>query len=91
MSWDILWTIIYGAVCGYVASRILGGEGFGFLGNIVVGILGGILGTWLIKECKVPMIGGAIGNFVSSVGGAVVLIIILEIIRSISSNKKTKR
>ena len=91
MSWDILWTIIYGAICGYVASRILGGEGFGFLGNIVVGILGGILGSWLIKEFKVPMIGGSIGNFVSSVGGAVVLIIILEIIRSISSNKKTKR
>lgn len=91
MNWDIVWTIIYGAVCGYVASRILGGEGFGFLGNIVVGILGGILGSWMVREFNIPMISGAIGNFVSSVGGAVVLIVILEILRSISSNNKTKR
>ena len=91
MNWDIVWTVIYGAVCGYVASRILGGEGFGFLGNIVVGILGGILGMWLVREFNIPMIGGGIGNFVSSVGGAVVLIVILEILRSISSTKKSKR
>jgi uncharacterized membrane protein YeaQ/YmgE (transglycosylase-associated protein family) len=91
MSWDIIWTILYGAICGYVASRILGGDGFGFLGNIVVGILGGILGSWLIKEFKVPMISGAIGNFVSSVGGAIVLIVVLEILRSIGSYSKSSR
>ncbi|MBL0081234.1 MAG: DUF2929 family protein [Saprospiraceae bacterium] len=44
MEIQLIWTIIYGAICGYVASRILGGDGFGFLGNIVIGILGGLIG-----------------------------------------------
>lgn len=55
MNWDIVWTVIYGAICGYVASRILGGEGFGFIGNIVVGILGSILGKWLVGQFSIPM------------------------------------
>ena len=32
-DWSLVATIFFGAVSGYVASRILGGEGFGFFGH----------------------------------------------------------
>jgi uncharacterized membrane protein YeaQ/YmgE (transglycosylase-associated protein family) len=91
MDWSLLWSIFYGAICGYIASRIIGGDGFGFLGNVVVGILGGIIGRWMVKQFNIDMIGGPMGNLVSSVGGALILILFIEMVkynRSAKSNKK---
>jgi uncharacterized membrane protein YeaQ/YmgE (transglycosylase-associated protein family) len=91
-DWSLVATIFFGAVSGYIASRILGGEGFGFLGNIVVGIIGGYLGTWLVKVAKVPLIEGFFGNLISSVGGALILIFFIELIKYMQrSNQTTKR
>ncbi len=89
LNWGIFFTVVLGAVSGYVASRILGGDGYGFLGNIVIGILGGLLGTWLVDLLHIPMPSGWLGRFISSVGGAILLIFLLEIIRFIQRvNKK---
>lgn len=88
-DWGIVLTIVLGAISGYVASRILGGDGYGFFGNIAVGILGGLLGTWLVEKVNIPIPGGLLGRFISSVGGAILLIFLLEIIRFIQRvNKK---
>ena len=78
LDWGIVLTIVLGAISGYVASRILGGDGFGFLGNIAIGILGGLLGTWLVELANIPIPGGILGRFISSVGGAILLIFIIE-------------
>lgn len=91
-DWSLVATIFFGAVSGYIASRILGGEGFGFLGNIVVGIIGGYLGSWLVKVAKVPLMEGFFGNLISSVGGALILIFFIELIKYMQrSNQTTKR
>lgn len=76
---NILPTVIMGAVCGYTASRILGGEGFGCLGNIIIGVTGGYIGTWLVGFLKVKMLGGFFGSLIASVIGAIVLILLVEI------------
>lgn len=93
-DWSLVVTIFFGAVSGYVASRILGGEGFGFLGNMVVGVIGGYVGSWLVKIAKVPLMDGFFGNLISSVGGAIILIFFLELIkymqRSNQSSKKSR-
>jgi uncharacterized membrane protein YeaQ/YmgE (transglycosylase-associated protein family) len=92
MNWELLWTLFYGAVCGYVASRLLGGEGFGLLGNIVVGIAGGFIGQYVVGLLKIPMMSGVAGNFISSVGGALIFIFFLELIRYLMrSNRRTGR
>jgi uncharacterized membrane protein YeaQ/YmgE (transglycosylase-associated protein family) len=81
MDWSLVWTAMYGAIVGYVASRIIGGEGFGFLGNIVVGVLGSIIGKWLVDQLNIPMVKGPIGSLVSAVGGALVLILLIELFK----------
>lgn len=88
---SIFLTALYGAICGYVASRILGGEGYGLLGNIVVGILGGFVGSWLIKLFKIPIMDGAIGNLVTSVGGAIVFLIFLRLLDGIEVKSKSRK
>lgn len=75
---DILYTIVIGALIGWVAGAIMktGGQ-MGLIANIVVGIVGAMIGHFLA-----PMVGiGAtnlIGSLAVSLGGAVLLIIVLR-------------
>jgi len=85
---QLIWTIIYGAICGYVASRILGGDGFGFLGNIVIGILGGLIGHKVFDWLDFNIQNKILSNLVSSVAGAIILIIILEWLQSSTKKKR---
>jgi uncharacterized membrane protein YeaQ/YmgE (transglycosylase-associated protein family) len=43
----ILATLIIGAIAGFVAGKLMRGQGYGVIGNIIVGIIGSILGGWL--------------------------------------------
>lgn len=88
---SILLILIIGAVSGYVASRILGGDGFGLLGNIAVGIIGGFIGDWIVREAKISMISGIFGTFISAVGGAIVLLFLLEFLKSLVGGGRYKR
>jgi uncharacterized membrane protein YeaQ/YmgE (transglycosylase-associated protein family) len=90
-DWSLVATIFFGAVSGYVASRILGGEGFGFFGNIVVGVIGGYLGTWIVKVAKIPIMSGFFGNLISSVGGAIILIFFFELIKYMQKANQSGR
>jgi uncharacterized membrane protein YeaQ/YmgE (transglycosylase-associated protein family) len=89
---QILTTILLGALSGYTASRIIGGDGFGFFGNIVIGVIGGLIGSWLVGIWKIPMLSGFFGTLISSVGGALILIFFIEIIKYMrQSNEGTNR
>jgi len=43
----ILSWIVVGAIAGWLSGLVVKGSGFGCLGDIVVGVLGGLLGGWL--------------------------------------------
>ena len=45
---SIIIFIIIGAIAGWLAGLIMRGAGFGIIGNIIVGVIGAFLGTWLI-------------------------------------------
>ncbi len=44
---NIIYWIILGGIAGWIASLITGG-GYGVLGDIVLGILGAIIGGWVM-------------------------------------------
>ena len=43
----LLYTLLIGALAGWLAGFVVKGGGFGIIGNIVIGILGAFIGTWL--------------------------------------------
>lgn len=94
-DWHVVSIIFFGAISGYIASKILGGEGFGFLGNVFIGVVGGYLGTYMITLFKIKMLSGFIGTFITSVCGAIVLILILDFLKkpnkSTTSRTRTRR
>jgi len=78
----IIW-LIMGGVVGWVASLIMGTDGQqGIILNVVVGIVGALIGGWLIG----PLLGaGSINegitvmSFIVSLIGAVILLAILSL------------
>ena len=46
----ILIALLIGAVAGWLAGVIVKGAGFGLIGNIVIGILGALVASWLLPQ-----------------------------------------
>lgn len=78
----IIIALVIGAIAGWLAAKILKTTGFGVIGDIIVGIVGGYVGTWLWDVLHLPPIGGFwINAIVTSTAGAVVLLVLLRLIR----------
>ncbi len=65
MSFFIL--ILIGALAGWISGKLMRGEGFGMLGNIIVGIIGAVLGGWIFTQLGVME-----ANFIYELGAAIV-------------------
>lgn len=72
--------LVIGALAGWLAGVIMKGGGFGFIGNVVVGILGSFLGGWMLPKVGLA-IGGDFGAFFTAVIGAVILLFIVRLIK----------
>lgn len=73
-----LWYLLIGLVAGYVASLIVRGSGSGFVVNLFVGIIGGLLGGWIFGALGLIAV-GTFASIVMSVVGAVVLLLIVSL------------
>lgn len=79
---DILTLLLVGLVAGLLASWAVGGIGYGILGDIVVGIIGAFLGSWLFRVLNIRNpVGGLPGTILVAFIGSVVLLLILRAIR----------
>lgn len=77
---SILGALIIGGLAGWVAGLLVKGSGQGILLNIVVGIVGAVLGSWLFGLLDIRA-GGLIGSFVIAVVGAAALLGLLQLFR----------
>ena len=69
--------IILGLIVGFIASRLMGAGGYGLIGDIVVGILGALLGRWLAPQfLGLDVTGVNVTSIVIGVVGAIILIVV---------------
>ena len=78
---DPLTWLIVGLVAGVLASMLVGGAGYGIIGDIVVGIAGAFIGGWIFQQAKwrTPFAGLPGTIFVAFIG-AVVLLLALHMV-----------
>ena len=68
------WPILTGIVIGYVANRIMNGEGKGCCMNLIIGIIGSYAGAFISYLLNINLFGaGYLTNFIFCVLGAVVV------------------
>ncbi|RJE81849.1 GlsB/YeaQ/YmgE family stress response membrane protein [Paracoccus onubensis] len=73
--------IILGGIAGWIAEKVMKAE-HGLLTNIILGIVGALLGNWLARLIFGTTAGGWIGQLVIAVIGACILIWGYRAIRS---------
>jgi uncharacterized membrane protein YeaQ/YmgE (transglycosylase-associated protein family) len=85
-SWEVIamgivsWVVV-GLVAGWLAGKVMGGRGFGCIGNVVVGIVGALLGGWLASRfLDLDVTGINPTSIIIAVIGAVIFLAILRLI-----------
>ncbi len=76
---DWLWFLLIGLVAGWLAGLILKGSGYGWIGDLVVGVIGAFVGGFLFRLLGISAV-NLIGQLISATVGAVVLLLILRAI-----------
>jgi len=74
--WTLLVWLAVGAVAGILARKIIGGTSpFGFVGDIILGVAGGVVGGYLMALAGLGnTAGGLIATIITATIGAVFLI-----------------
>ncbi|TXD51818.1 MULTISPECIES: GlsB/YeaQ/YmgE family stress response membrane protein [unclassified Polaribacter] len=80
----ILYTIIIGAICGYIADVLMRDNGFGLVINIIIGIAGSFVGTWAFGKLGINVNVGypILNDIIVGASGAVLILFIVGIFKS---------
>ncbi|MBE6311790.1 MAG: GlsB/YeaQ/YmgE family stress response membrane protein [Bacteroidales bacterium] len=76
----LIWSIIIGALAGFLGSKIFSGAGKGLLLNLIIGIVGGFIGGWIFGLLGIGG-GSMLWQLVSATVGAIVLLWIISLIK----------
>ncbi len=87
MLTSLLYWVIIGLVAGFLASRVMRG-GYGLVGDIIIGIVGAVLGGFLLNLFGIGASGGIIVSIIVAFIGACILIAIL---RAVSGGRSRRR
>ena len=78
----ILVILFVGLIAGWLAGKIVRGTGFGIIGDIVVGIAGALVATFLFPKLGIHLGSGLLSEIIYSAIGAVVLLLIVRLVRT---------
>ncbi|MGD1026508.1 GlsB/YeaQ/YmgE family stress response membrane protein [Candidatus Binatus soli] len=72
--------ILIGLISGWLAGKILNGDGYGMMADIALGLLGGVIGGMIFAVLGVQA-HNFVGAILMSTAGATALVIATRIIR----------
>jgi len=74
--------IVIGGLAGWIASKFMGTDKqMGFLLNVVVGIIGGVAGGFILTKLGIDVKGGGYWfTFFTAVAGACILLFIVKLV-----------
>lgn len=78
---EFLYFLLIGLAAGWLANQIMK-TGYGLVGDLIVGVVGAILGGWLFGVLGLVTSGGLIAQLVVALVGACLLIAGLRFIKS---------
>ncbi|MGY3294974.1 putative membrane protein YeaQ/YmgE (transglycosylase-associated protein family) [Bradyrhizobium sp. LM3.6] len=73
----LLVILFVGLVAGWLAGKVVRGTGFGIIGDIVVGIAGALVASFLFPKLGIHIGTGLISEIVYSAIGAVILLLVV--------------
>ena len=77
----LLVILFVGLVAGWLAGKVVRGTGFGIIGDIVVGIGGALVASFLFPKLGIRLGTGLVSEIVYSAIGAVILLLVVRLVR----------
>jgi uncharacterized membrane protein YeaQ/YmgE (transglycosylase-associated protein family) len=78
MRYSLLTWLLIGLIAGWLAGKIARGRGFGCITDIILGLIGSVLGGWLFLKLGI-LGGGFIYSLAAATVGAVILVAIVHL------------
>ncbi len=75
--------IVVGLIAGWLAGMVMKGSGFGIIGDIVLGIIGALLGGFLastVLNIPNPLTGINFTSILTAVVGAIIVVAIIRLL-----------
>jgi len=80
-SQGLLIILLVGLAAGWLAGQIVQGTGFGIIGDIVIGVLGAFVGSWLFPQLGIHLGAGILSAIINATIGALLLLLIIRLVR----------
>jgi len=77
----ILVILFVGLVAGWLAGKIVRGTGFGIIGDILVGIAGALIASFIFPKLGIHLGTGMVSEIIYSAIGAILLLVVVRLIR----------
>lgn len=86
----LLYTIIIGAICGYIADVLMRDNGFGLIVNIIIGIAGSFVGDWLYGQLgiKININPYWLEDIIVGATGAIVILFLVGVLRGSRAKRR---
>ena len=78
MRGHLLEWLIVGLIAGWLAGKVSRGHGFGCLADIVLGLIGAVIGGWIFTKVGVTG-GGFLYGIAAATLGAVLLVVLARL------------
>lgn len=76
----IILFLLIGTAAGWLAGKLVKGTGFGLVENLIIGVIGALIGGFVFGALNVD-VGGLLGRLIAATVGAIILLYLLKLIR----------
>ncbi|MFZ0212827.1 MAG: GlsB/YeaQ/YmgE family stress response membrane protein [Candidatus Acidiferrales bacterium] len=77
-SHGLIGWILIGLIAGWLTGKVTHGRGFGCLADILIGLVGALIGGWIFVRLGIAA-GGVLGSLAAAFVGAVILVSIARL------------
>jgi uncharacterized membrane protein YeaQ/YmgE (transglycosylase-associated protein family) len=77
----LIWWIVVGLIAGWLAGKVMKGSGYGIAMDVVIGMVGAVIGGFLFGRLGGFPFGGLISSIVVAFVGSVILIWIARLLK----------
>jgi len=88
---SLLVILVVGVIAGWLAGKIVEGSGFGLIGDMAVGIVGALIGSWLMPRLGIHLASGMLSAIIVATVGAVLLLVVVRLLTGGFSRRRSWR
>ena len=78
---EYFWMVLVGMIAGWLAGQFMTGKGFGVIGDILVGVIGALIGGILFEKAGLFAGSSMIGSLIVATTGAIIFLYGLRMVK----------